>query len=173
MSTLHENFNRHWTHSKSTSPKLTFYHHVKKNFKCEVYLHDVKRFTDRAALTQLRISAHDLNIETGRYLQQSREERLCEWCHLVTSSNNIETEKHVLLECDLYSVHRREFITFARSTINPSNAGSQTITTSNNNINLFIPLDENPQYNRRLSNTVSNILKTRKKFIDSLNNASN
>ena len=91
MSTLHENFNRHWTHSKSTSPKLTFYHHVKKNFKCEVYLHDVKRVTDRAALTQLRISAHDLNIETGRYLQQSREERLCEWCHLVTSSNNISS----------------------------------------------------------------------------------
>ena len=118
-------------------------------------------------------NSHNLNIETGRYLQQSREERLCEWCHLVTSSNNIETEQHVLLECDLYSVHRREFITFARSTINAPNALPQAITTSQNNINFFIPLDENPQYNRRLSNTVSNILKTRKKFIDSLNNPNN
>lgn len=171
MSNLINNFDRHWEYSKSTSPKLLFYHQVKTKFNREPYLNDVKRFTDRTALTQLRISAHDLKIETGRYTNQSHEERLCDWCQLVTSSINVENEKHALLECDLYNTHIRDFITFARTAVDTVSMNLQGVSTSYDDIELFIPKDKNPRYNCRLSNTISNIFKTRKKFIDTIKSA--
>ena len=48
----------------------------------------------RIAFTRMRLSSHNLKIETGRWSRLLREQRLCK-CGLV------QDERHVLTECDL------------------------------------------------------------------------
>ena len=165
---LKNNFIQHWAHSKSNTSKLTFYDNVKSDFDQESYLNDVTNFTARSALTKLRISAHDLKIETGRYSLLPREERSCEWCKLVTSTNYIENENHVLLECDLYASLRSEFLTFARSA-NTSCANVTANSATHDVSKLFNPLHKNAKYNDRLAKTISKMFKTREKCIEELN----
>lgn len=60
----------------------------------------------RFILTRLRISAHNLEIETGRYTTPKTplENRLCKQCNL----SEIEDEEHFLINCPKYSLHRKE-----------------------------------------------------------------
>ncbi len=60
--------------------------------------------------TKLRISAHDLQIEQGRYANQTREQRICSWCKTSMGLCVIEDENHVLYDCDLYSKLRSKLI---------------------------------------------------------------
>jgi hypothetical protein len=46
----------------------------------------------RKLLTKFRISAHNLNIEKGRYIGTKVEDRICNLC-----KNNIEDEVHFLI----------------------------------------------------------------------------
>ena len=55
----------------------------------------------RTALTRLRLSSHRLRIETGRWARIEHDNRLCQ-CGL-----SIQTEQHVLSECDLVADIRR------------------------------------------------------------------
>ena len=48
---------------------------LKKHFEIEPYLRNVKNDKQRILLTKLRISDHELAIETGRYTNINREER--------------------------------------------------------------------------------------------------
>ena len=48
----------------------------------------------RISFTRMRLSSHYLKIETGRWSRIPREERLCQ-------CGELQTEKHVLLECPL------------------------------------------------------------------------
>ena len=54
----------------------------------------------RVAFTKMRLSAHDLAIEKGRWSRTPREERKC-------TCNRVQTESHVLCECPL-TMHIRE-----------------------------------------------------------------
>ena len=54
------------------SGKLTTYFDIKDNFKMEKYL-NIKKFQCRQILCKLRISAHNLLIETGRYENERNE----------------------------------------------------------------------------------------------------
>ena len=58
----------------------------------------------RSALRKLRISAHELKIETDRYkkLPNERSQRICERCNL----NVIEDEFHFIISCPLYNDNR-------------------------------------------------------------------
>ena len=47
-------------------------------------------------VAKLRLSSHNLNVEMGRRTGLSRDERLCH------CGDEVETEKHFLLECGLY-----------------------------------------------------------------------
>ena len=59
---------------------------------------------NRKTLVKLRISNHKLNIETGRYDNISRCDRICPVCGL-----NIEDEIHFLVDCPKYSSIRDDF----------------------------------------------------------------
>lgn len=86
--------------------KLDTYFIVKNVFCREPYL-SLEKFHLRKALCKLRISAHNLLIETGRYSKNkilSREERICRFCN----TNAIENEFHFLTQCSLYSNERDE-----------------------------------------------------------------
>ena len=81
----------------------------KKEFKYEPYLNQIHKKEIRSNLTKLRISAHKLRIETGRYAKPNKileEDRISLFCDL----NKIEDEHHFMLECTLYNHLREEMM---------------------------------------------------------------
>ena len=56
-------------------------------------------------ITMYRLCSHRLNIESGRFRQVSRNERLCVYCE-----NEVEDEFHFILKCPKYSILRRQYI---------------------------------------------------------------
>ena len=61
------------------------------------YVDILKNKNERAMLSKLRISAHKLAIEGGRYLNIPKHERICTACN----SGEVEDEEHFLLNCSL------------------------------------------------------------------------
>ena len=117
---LRNHFVRCWEFEKSNSKKLAlFYDEVKQSFGREQYLDNVDNPASRYSTTKIRISAHDLEIEIGRYKNIPRDKRICKWCELTLGTdaieadkhlNFIENENHVLFKCDLYSDLRQKLI---------------------------------------------------------------
>ena len=85
--------------------KLRTYRIIKSEYKMESYLTDIRKRDMRANISKLRISAHDLHIERGRYHRPYKtpvEERKCRFC----VNDSIEDEKHVILDCPKYKGDR-------------------------------------------------------------------
>ena len=55
----------------------------------------------RTSFTRLRLSSHRLRVETGRWSRIERADRLCQ------CGSDIQTEQHVLIDCDLVTDIRR------------------------------------------------------------------
>ena len=66
----------------------------------------INNFKIRQSICKIRVSAHSLNIETGRYKNIIRSERKCTNC----SKGDIEDEKHVIVDCPLYENIRVNFL---------------------------------------------------------------
>jgi exonuclease III len=80
--------------------KLRTFRKFKINIKLEPYLSEITDVNTRRNLTKLRISAHNLHIETGRHVRPRKtplNERTCSHC-----LNKIESEFHVIIECDKF-----------------------------------------------------------------------
>ena len=71
-----------------------------------ILVYYLKKF--RIVLSQLRLSAHQLRIETGRY-SQNRVDRALRLCTLCDRSD-IEDEYHFVLICPAYSQIRQKYI---------------------------------------------------------------
>ena len=93
--------------------KLRFYRKYKKDFKQEDYFSYNSNFAQRCNLTKLRISAHSLAIEKGRYQGLTIEQRTCRSC-----PTEIEDEKHFLLHCPMYNDIRNDLCSQIES-VNP------------------------------------------------------
>lgn len=115
IKSLTSDFEKLWNSVKSSSTKLSFYHKMKQSFSREEYLDLVKKFKARSCLTKLRISAHELEIEKGRYCNTARDERTCKWCKLTLGIDAIEDEEHFLAKCDLNSQLRENFLSRIQS----------------------------------------------------------
>ena len=88
--------------SNPTESKLRTYARFKKKFEPENYVFAIKNYEKRKYFSKLRVSAHDLHIETGRYKKPTKtpvSERICHLC----SSDEIEDEYHVIIKCNHYS----------------------------------------------------------------------
>ena len=72
---------------------------------CEKYLKCIPDTIYRVALSRLRLSSHDLNIEEGRKLGISHEQRLCPF-----QCKSVEDEFHFILVCPVYQQIRERFI---------------------------------------------------------------
>ena len=107
---LKGHFTKCWKLEKSKSSKLSFYNTIKNKFARESYLDTVKGFSRRYSTSKLRISAHNLEIEQGRYTNTPRHERICKWCKLSIGSEMVEDEHHFLHDCDLYNDLRLKLI---------------------------------------------------------------
>ena len=85
-----------------SSSKLDFYGCVYK-IQAHALLADLLNYSsDRSTLTKLRLSAHKLNIEKGRYSYIPRKNKIGTVC----STTSVENEIHFLSECSAYSKER-------------------------------------------------------------------
>lgn len=85
--------------------KLRTFYSFKSTFQRELYLDALSERDHQIALTKLRISAHRLEIENGRYCKKSIEDRLCKKC----DQNQIEDEVHFICDCSYYNSERDAF----------------------------------------------------------------
>jgi hypothetical protein len=92
-----------WSRDIQTVPKLRTYRLYKTEFGCEEYVKLNLRKYERSLLSQFRCGILPLRVETGRYIGEPVETRLCKFCNL----NTVEDEKHFLLSCKLYDVIRQ------------------------------------------------------------------
>ena len=109
--TLKNRFKDYWRStltksSTTTSGKLSTYREIKSTLICEDYIREIKNIKHRHALSSLRISSHQLQIERGRYTTPitPRELRICQYCDL----DMIEDERHFLMECPKHNEYRNE-----------------------------------------------------------------
>ena len=93
---------------REESHKLRTYCTFKRNFSMEPYLLSNIPVKKRNSFSKLRISAHTLAIETGRYTRPKTPvcERKCVMCN----TGEIEDEKHIVLFCNYYEKSRRDLI---------------------------------------------------------------
>ena len=94
----------HWKHSLCNSQKLEFYNIFKDSYTLSIYLDVTRKNPNRKTLVKLRISNHKRNIETGRYDNISRCNKICPVCDL-----SVEDEIHFLFDCPKYSSIRDDF----------------------------------------------------------------
>lgn len=95
-------FTKMWSNQVTIQTKLDLYRQLKSVFTSspDKYLSNITSHLYRTTVTKLRISAHQLGIETGRYTNTPREKRLCPLC----DDNRLDNEDHLLSECNLPSL---------------------------------------------------------------------
>ena len=71
---------------------------MKQSFKISTYLLIIQTMKHRNAIAELRLSSHQLNIETGRHTSIERLDRRCNVCIL----SDLEDEYHFTLICPIY-----------------------------------------------------------------------
>ena len=112
---MFDRYEHHWLALVGLSPtfgtartKLRTYIQVKHEFGLENYIMVEKNFKRRQHMAKLRISAHPLRIESGRYCRPPLppEQRVCQYC----DSDAVENEEHFLLDCSLYTDERGELL---------------------------------------------------------------
>ena len=93
--------------SNGNSTKLQTYCLFKFDTKRESYLDSISVNKFRYALSRSRLSSHNLAIETGRYYNIPKEDRICIFCNMFKK----ESEYHFLLVCPFYTELRRKYFT--------------------------------------------------------------
>ena len=80
------------------SPKSHLYRYLFDNNVLQFYLDRPLNYIYKPCICEMRISAHNLDIETGRFYNLDRHERVCSMCNL----NVVEDEYHFILQCEKY-----------------------------------------------------------------------
>ena len=89
---MQQKYISHWQHTIRNSKKLEFYNSFKDEYTPSCYLDLTRKLNNRKELVKPRIGNHKLSIETGRYDQIARDNRL-----------------HLLFHCTKYCSFRDEF----------------------------------------------------------------
>ena len=98
-------YQQSWYAEINNSNRLQSYSIFKHNFELEKYLTSNIEQKYKVALTRFRTSSHSLQIETGRYENLPREQRICQMCNM----KKIEDEFHFLLVCPYYRDLRQKY----------------------------------------------------------------
>ena len=110
---IKEEYISYWKIRSHESSKLSFYKQIASDYKMANYLTTIRQRKYKIGLTKLRVSAHDLKIETGRYTNLPRDKRLCNVC------NVLEDEYHFLDDCKSNNAFRIQLM----QDINLTNTG--------------------------------------------------
>ena len=112
---MQERFRSHWDQERRRDRKLIgFYNSCKPEFGTEKYVQLPYQNYERS-VAAIRMSSHKLHVETGRYRNIPRRERICRGCttadtdiiagflNLPECELPIEDEYHCLFDCSFYS----------------------------------------------------------------------
>ena len=88
------------------SNKCHLYRYMYSTHTLQLYLDRPVNYIYKPYICKYRISAHILSIETGRYYNVDKNNRLCTNC----DTSSIEDEYHFILECKKYSQIREKYI---------------------------------------------------------------
>lgn len=103
--------NADWKQRLLHQPKLRLYRLLKSDLGFESYLMKIPQRQLRREFTKFRCGTNDLRVETGRWSNEKVEDRTC----CVCGGEEIEDEKHVLLECWVYSQLRMDMLRSIRT----------------------------------------------------------
>ncbi len=105
---LHSNYKEYWTKKINNQPKMRTYRKFKSHLEYEEYL-NIPNTNHCKAMTKLRISAHRLAIEQGRYTAPftPKENRICQNC----LTDEIEDEYHFMMHCGKFTNIRQDLFT--------------------------------------------------------------
>ncbi len=95
-----------WNSDVQRKPKLCTYNIFKTEFELENYVKLNLNRKNRSLLAQFRLGVLPLRIETGRFVNLKREQRICTLCE----TGAIEDEMHFLLHCNLYDDLRPDLL---------------------------------------------------------------
>ena len=95
-----------WKQGLNLSQSMAIYREVKQLFEMSSNLVKIQNRKFRNAIAKLRLSSHQLSIETGRHRNIDRPNRKCTVCNL----NDIEDEFHFTLICPAYEDLRKQYI---------------------------------------------------------------
>ena len=90
----------------TATAKGNLYKYLINEFRLQTYLTQPLDFRYLKEIAKIRMSAHKLNIELGRYNNIERSERICTLCN----AKEIEDEYHFILQCPRYSNLRNAHI---------------------------------------------------------------
>ena len=93
-----------WPDKVRNTPKLRTYMKFKTSYQTENYVKINMQRNERSILAQFRCGILPLRIETGRFVGEKPEERLCRLC----DNNTPEDEEHFLLDCTFYTFLREQ-----------------------------------------------------------------
>ena len=106
---LRDQYTSEWNEKLSMSSSLQFYRAIKPVINISTYLEKIVNVKYRKAISKIRLSSHNLHIETGRHRQTERNYRKCLFCNL----NDIEDEYHFILICppynDIRKIHIKQY----------------------------------------------------------------
>jgi len=103
---LNDHFMQNWNGRLQNSSRANLYKHI-ASYKFQSYLNVCKITKFRVSMSRLRLSAHLLCIEAGRWTKPNSipvNERKCLTCDV------IEDEYHFDLECSMYKYLRNVYI---------------------------------------------------------------
>lgn len=94
-----------WHSAVQNSTKCKIYQIIDKELKFEEYL-SMLPWCIASPLCKLRTSNHRFPIETGRYSNIQRENRMCVKC----DTGEVGDELHYMLSCDKFSTERSKYL---------------------------------------------------------------
>ena len=111
---MKDSYVKYWRKSlgeeQSREGKLYLFRRSKTDFGTEPYLKHISKLKLRRAFTAFRISAHNLEIETGRYIHNinngscvKREDRFCTFCYEEDTTMVMGDETHAVLNCPRFT----------------------------------------------------------------------
>ena len=103
---IRDQFWQHWCSHINNTPMLEYYSMFKTSFGFEQYLECIINDKFRKSVSAFRISAHNLEIECGRYHNIPKNLRTCKLCNMQAT----ESEFHFLLTCPAYRQLRHQYI---------------------------------------------------------------
>ena len=102
---LKDQYLQNWHECVRLSAKLVSYIGFRIMYYHELYLLHITNRKYRRVISHFRISAHDLEIECGRFSRIDRNDRICKLC-----SRTVENKLHFVLICIIYKDLRRKYI---------------------------------------------------------------
>lgn len=102
-----------WHRQINNSSKAHYYRYYMTNLTLANYISYKIPLKFRIALSRLRCSVHELNIETGRHYNIPQENRLCSLCN----AYEIEDEFHFIMTCSLYDELRHTYLPHLDNTV--------------------------------------------------------